>query len=774
MLAFLVATSIAQASTPIETELSIGGSRIGTNFYSVKADGSIESVSTGKIQGFDLSSKLTIKFKDGVATEATLDDKISQGEKVLQGIVVNAKEDKAKYTVAGQAEKEAPLKLTTPIFANFHPQLLSAIFKKVDWKSQKTVDVAGTLIQNAANITFKVTPLRNAEVTVVGKQVPVSFAKLSIAALEGEVAFADDGKVVGFDIPSQKFQQILKGAEEVFKDPMAQFPELSQRKFEAQTEFVVVPLADGTKLSTMVTKPKGKGPFPVILVRTSYGKEAQAADADTYARRGYVFVSQDVRGTGKSSGEFDPFVYERKDGHATIDWVSKQSWCNQNVGMIGGSYLGLVQWCAAVEKHPALKCIVPQVSPPASAMWNLPYENGTFTLLPDLWWLRLVDDPKGMNLMSAGDPVKNLKALNHLPLSEVDNKVLGWNSKNFDRWLKRETAKDWPTWDFESSLAEVKIPVLHISGWFDGDQIGTQRNWQALSNAGHKSQWLIYGPWTHAFNTTTSVGGENFGKDSILELDSLYLRWFDTWLKGKSVNLDQVPKVKYFAQGVNKWKTSDSWPPVEAKAQTLEFELAKSSRGAESTSKLVSKTVRPTSTSYLNDPAKNKVSSDTMSMSDEGTLVIGKKELKDMVVLRSEPLASDQLVTGPFEVEFDFQCSAKDTDFYAVLYREMPGGKFFAVCRPGKLRASYIGGFDAVRALVPNQTYRAKFQLWDAACHYRKGDRIAISISSNMFPMTARNLGTAEPLFSGTKMLKQTNTILSSPGSPGRLRYWVQ
>src|SRR6185312_4287724 len=126
-----------------------------------------------------------------------------------------------------------------------------------------------------------------------------------------------------------------------------------------------------------VYRPDAPGKFPAILERTPYGREGGAVDGAFYAKRGYVVVSQDCRGRGDSTGEWDPMVHERKDGYDAVQGTAKLPWCDGNVGMIGGSYGGLVQWTAAVEQPPALKCIVPQVSPP-DAFLNLPYENGCF------------------------------------------------------------------------------------------------------------------------------------------------------------------------------------------------------------------------------------------------------------------------------------------------------------------------------------------------------------------------------------------------------------
>ena len=47
-------------------------------------------------------------------------------------------------------------------------------------------------------------------------------------------------------------------------------------------------MADGTKLATSIWLPKGAGPFPVILIRTPYGRKRLAAEELRYVRRGYA------------------------------------------------------------------------------------------------------------------------------------------------------------------------------------------------------------------------------------------------------------------------------------------------------------------------------------------------------------------------------------------------------------------------------------------------------------------------------------------------------
>lgn len=92
-----------------------------------------------------------------------------------------------------------------------------------------------------------------------------------------------------------------------------------------------------------------QGPVPVMLVRTPYDKTAAPWNYFNFVRRGYALAIQDVRGRSASEGDFLPCYHEVEDGDDTLNWLAGQEWSNGRVGMIGGSYLGYVQWCAAAS-----------------------------------------------------------------------------------------------------------------------------------------------------------------------------------------------------------------------------------------------------------------------------------------------------------------------------------------------------------------------------------------------------------------------------------------
>jgi putative CocE/NonD family hydrolase len=111
------------------------------------------------------------------------------------------------------------------------------------------------------------------------------------------------------------------------------------------------------KLATDIYVPAGTGKFPVLVTRSPYGKGGERRTAEFFARNGYVFVAQDVRGRGASEGRLYPLRDEGRDGYDTIQWAASQPWSNGKVGTLGASYLGMDQYGAAILNPPALRAM---------------------------------------------------------------------------------------------------------------------------------------------------------------------------------------------------------------------------------------------------------------------------------------------------------------------------------------------------------------------------------------------------------------------------------
>ena len=122
---------------------------------------------------------------------------------------------------------------------------------------------------------------------------------------------------------------------------------------------VAVPMRDGISLSADVYLPIGDGPWPVLLTRTPYDNTRLVEIGVWWAERGYAYVANDVRGRYDSEGTFVYYHAEVEDGYDTIDWIGQQAWCDGNVGMTGGSYLGQTQYLAAITQHPCSRRFAP-------------------------------------------------------------------------------------------------------------------------------------------------------------------------------------------------------------------------------------------------------------------------------------------------------------------------------------------------------------------------------------------------------------------------------
>ncbi len=107
--------------------------------------------------------------------------------------------------------------------------------------------------------------------------------------------------------------------------------EISMQIHEIQIERnVAIPMRDGTILRADVYRPQEEGRYPVVVERVAYELTRRCSyNGEFYARRGYVFVGQNVRGRFASEGKFDIFRDDawgtNQDGYDTIEWAGTQS-----------------------------------------------------------------------------------------------------------------------------------------------------------------------------------------------------------------------------------------------------------------------------------------------------------------------------------------------------------------------------------------------------------------------------------------------------------------
>jgi putative CocE/NonD family hydrolase len=197
------------------------------------------------------------------------------------------------------------------------------------------------------------------------------------------------------------------------------------------TRDVAVPMSDGVTLRADHYVPRSmRTSYPTLLIRTPYGRRGffAAVFALPFVERGYQVLVQSCRGTAGSGGDFVYARNERADGLATIEWIKRQDWFSGQLAMVGGSYLGLVQWAVAADANDDIQAMVPSIT---TSDFNLfRYQSGSVTLENMLGWSTMMTQSAATG-MRLGDMLTTRrrerdleKAYLHLPLSEADRLVV--------------------------------------------------------------------------------------------------------------------------------------------------------------------------------------------------------------------------------------------------------------------------------------------------------------------------------------------------------------
>lgn len=756
VLSLILASAMLPGGQSAEYAALFGGNEAGKTVVESPLASGLKSHCLITLGSIKVESKIELAVKDGKLQRMSLFEASgpNSGTITVEGGKFSIVRGKDTVVV-----KDQPFDVVADAyFSPYHPDVVNTIWDAMQRKPNENLRI----LDLSSLQVFESKPVLNRRVVQAeAGSYGVADVRLLAGGLPIDLAFVDGLGAVGLKVTPQNFAIVRRGYEGVFESPYAKYPELSGPTGPTKSlKNQRAKMRDGVELAADVVMPRAGEKHPVILLRTPYGRETIMISAESFASRGYAVVVQDVRGRGGSGGKFDPFNQEVNDGYDTLKWLTEQFWCDGNVGMIGGSYGATVQWSAAVTGHPALKCIIPQVSPP-DPVRNVPWDHGAFLLAGSVWWSAVVAKD-GVDVNAISFTPDKLKALETLPISKVDQKVIGQDVSFFNQWLKRPKASDWAGAFTQDQIGKVKIPVLHIGGVWDGDGIGTKLNWAGRRQNGYRNQWLIFGPWVHAFNTTRIVSGQDYGEDALIELDTLYLRFFDTYLKGKSVQMDQQPRARIFVTGENRWYRADDWPLPFTKRTTwyLGGGKANSDKGQ---GKLLKNAASASKDTYRYEPAKLTAPNEPQNLDIPKSL-----RGKDVLYYRSAPFAKRTLVTGPFRAELTVQTSAKDATFHVLLASEGRDGTMKMICMPGTRRLS----FERAEPIKPNATYQLVVEPWDFAHRFEPGEKLVMMVTSNLFPRFARNPGSGEPDGTATKLLSATQSVLKGGSQGSRVQFF--
>ena len=363
----------------------------------------------------------------------------------------------------------------------------------------------------------------------------------------------------------------------------------------------VVPMRDGVKLSADIYLPAGKGPWPVVLIRTPYDKAARVKTmAPYFVARGYAFVAQDLRGRYASGGHWSFTGVDAKDGYDTTVWIGAQPWSNGKIGTVGTSYEGGTQHAMALAGAPGLTAMVPLFAVSDVGEFGMRHQ-GAFELRFFNWVFSMgapggpsdkaaaraaIDDPAAAPALAALG-AQAIDYVKQLPLRAGTTPLK--YAPDYERWLVEALGHgdDDAFWtdsgyDVVDHVGQWKdVPAYHMTGWYDSWLHSVaDLNFATLRAAKKSPQRLIIGPWMHSSPTLSYAGDAQFTDDAAIDLNEFERRWFDQYLKGIDTGLSREAPVRIYVMGGGDghktaegrifvgghWRDEQAWPLARAKA----------------------------------------------------------------------------------------------------------------------------------------------------------------------------------------------------------------
>lgn len=373
---------------------------------------------------------------------------------------------------------------------------------------------------------------------------------------------------------------------------------------------VMVPMRDGVRLATDIYWPARDGvalpgPFPTVLLRTSYHKRAERyvmTVAEYFTPRGFVAVQQDLRGRYASEGRGEyrhtANPKEGTDGYDTIEWIAAQPWSNGRVGMVGSSHPGLVQTHAALYRPPHLAAIWPDVAPTNSYAHQVRWGGAMQLHMFGALFLHAQDsqealaDPKlRATVFAAMGRMRELVYATpfkpgHTPLAGVPY----LEQTLFDYYTRGAYDEFWSAEcnDFARHFdRHADIPGTYSGGWFDPYAIATTGHFAAMAAQSRAPQRLIMGPWGHQGMRTEGesyvANDVEFGPEAqwgYERFNAEQLRFFARWLRDEPTGVEDDPPVRIFVMGGGsgrrtvrgrldhggRWRAERAWPLARAVA----------------------------------------------------------------------------------------------------------------------------------------------------------------------------------------------------------------
>jgi putative CocE/NonD family hydrolase len=496
-------------------------------------------------------------------------------------------------------------------------------------------------------------------------------------------------------------------------------------------------MRDGVTLNATVYGPAATtAPLPVVFELTPYISDTYHERGMYFARHGYRFAIVDVRGRGNSGGTAH-FMADYKDGYDIVEWLARQPWSNGKVAMWGGSYAGEDQWATVKEHPPHLATIVPAAAAYPSV--DFPFYANVFYPY-DTQWLTLVSGvtPQDHLFGEGAYWIDRFHALyaRHLPFASLDS-VVGNHESTFHEWLAHPIPD--AHWDSlvptPEQYAGIRIPVLTITGHYDGDQRGALEYYRRHMQSGAPDHYLIIGPWDHAGTRTPrdEVGGIKFGPASLVDLPALHVAWYDWTMKGGPKPDFLKKRVAYYlpGKGAEVWKYADSLGGIGAHNETLY--LGGHSTDAFSSGALGPQKGNAAPDRWTYDPLDTRPG-DELEREDIANATTDQRYALNLygagVVYHTAPFTEATEITGWLHLSLWLAMDVPDADISITVSEIEPDGRSIALT-DAMMRARYRESPRREVLVKPGEVQRYDFNNFQFfSRRIAKGSRLRLVISS--------------------------------------------
>ncbi|PKL81606.1 MAG: X-Pro dipeptidyl-peptidase [Ignavibacteriae bacterium HGW-Ignavibacteriae-3] len=548
-----------------------------------------------------------------------------------------------------------------------------------------------------------------------------------------------------------------------------------------------IAMRDGITLFTSVYSPKDSSKnYPILMIRTPYTVSPYGEDKypqslgpnESFARDGYIFVFQDVRGQFLSEGKYDNMrayipdkktnkdVDESTDTYDTIDWLIKNvNYNNGNVGIWGISYPGFYAAMSLIDSHPALKAVSPQAPISDWFIGDDMHHNGALTLSMSFNFFKGFDQRRD-SLTTQWKPGPKYDSpdmynffLKLGPLANANKNYFGgklpfWNAMtehgNYDSF--------WQSRNNLPHFNNVKPAVLIVGGWYDSEDLyGPLNIYSSIESKNLKNKThLVMGPWSHggwSRSDGSAFGDFDLGGNTSDYYNKNFITPFFNYYLKAAGDLNLAEAIT-FRTGANVWVSHAEWPPLNIERKSLYFaphnklQWNKPSDNKYSYDEYFSDPDKPVPyTAKFHDSQQMYFRS---YMSEDQRFASSRP---DVLVYTTDPLENDVTVSGPILADLFVSTSGTDADWIVKIIDVYPDGEknpeknpnaiemggYERLIRYEIMRGKFRNSFEKPEPFVPNEITKVQIKLNDVDHTFLKGHKIMVQVQSSFFPFFDRN-----------------------------------